>query len=172
MDKQLNARVNPELHNQIKKLSTDSKIIMNTLVETLLEIGLKYYLEGSLSTDSSSYITKDDLITFESGLLKKVESLINDSGINQAFNAIATDKTALSPEQKERVLNEVKKISTIDKHGKQITYSTGIDGSIVLRSVRGTDIRTLKKLDGNQLKEIGLRREVIGDQVKFYPIEY
>jgi hypothetical protein len=55
----------------------------------------------------------DDLITFEAGLLKKVESLINDSGISQALNAIATDKTALSPEQKERVLNEVKAVANL-----------------------------------------------------------
>lgn len=94
MDKQLNARVNPELHNQIKQLSSDSKIIMNTLVETLLEIGLKHYSESNISTDSNSYITKDDLITFESGLLKKVQSLIANSASGQA---LSIDSSSVNP---------------------------------------------------------------------------
>jgi hypothetical protein len=97
MDKQLNSRINPELHSQIKQLSIDSRIIMNTLVETLLEIGLKHYPERNMSTDSNSYITKDDLINFEAELLKKVETLINESGIDRA---IATDKTVVSPRKK------------------------------------------------------------------------
>jgi hypothetical protein len=94
MDKQLNARVKPELHNQIKQLSSDSKIIMNTLVETLLEIGLKHYQDGNIGIDSDRYITKDDLITFESGLLKKVESLIANSASGQAKSI---DSSSVNP---------------------------------------------------------------------------
>lgn len=111
MDKQLNARVNPGLHNQIKQLSSDSKIIMNTLVETLLEIGLKHYRDSNISTDSTSYVTKVDLIAFESGLLKKVESLIANSASGKALSIdsssvesspvinIATDSDRYSSEQ-------------------------------------------------------------------------
>jgi hypothetical protein len=82
MDKQLNARIKPDLHTKIKTLSSDTQIIMNTLVETLLEIGLKHYQSGSVSIDSDRYLTQDDLKTFEDRL-KKLESLIGNSATGQ-----------------------------------------------------------------------------------------
>ncbi|AFY75493.1 hypothetical protein Syn7502_03671 (plasmid) [Synechococcus sp. PCC 7502] len=117
MDKQLNARVNPDLHNQIKKLSSDSKIIMNTLVETLLEIGLKHYPESILSSDTS-YITKDDLISFESELLKKVESLIASA----SGQAKSIDGSSVKPSPVEYV-PQVKNIPSPDTHpvGTELT---------------------------------------------------
>jgi len=77
MDKQLNARINPNLHNQIKTLSTDTKIIMNTLVETLLEIGLKHYQSASVLVDSDRNLTQNDLQSLEDRL-KKLESMIGN----------------------------------------------------------------------------------------------
>ncbi len=82
-DKQLNARVREDLHNEIKNLSTDRKITMNTLVEDLLERGLKQYLESDISTDKNSYLTQDDLIGLEERL-GKLESLIANSLSGQA----------------------------------------------------------------------------------------
>jgi len=82
MDKQLNARIKPDLHTQIKNLSSDTKIIMNTLVETLLEIGLKHYQSGSVSIDSDRYLTQDDLKILDDRL-KKLESLIGNSATGQ-----------------------------------------------------------------------------------------
>jgi len=62
MDKQLNARINPDIYNRIKSVKSDSKLTMNTLVEQLLEIGLNAYLQGNLSPDSSSYISQVESI--------------------------------------------------------------------------------------------------------------
>jgi len=145
MDKQLNARVTPTIHAQIKKLSSESKVIMNTLVETLLEIGLKYYPDKSIAVDSNSYITKDDLIIFETELLKKVQSLITNSARVEATPKDSDRyedseaNTALSPEQKERVLNEVKKIATDSDPNLSLSYLESLD----LESMERNELRKL-----------------------------
>lgn len=118
MDKQLNARIKPDLHSQIKQLSSDSKIIINTLVETLLEIGLKHYRESNLAIDTTSYITKDDLITFESGLLKKVESLIASA----SGQAKSIDGSSVKPSPVEYA--EVKNIPSPDTHSVDTELTT------------------------------------------------
>ena len=98
MDKQLNARIKPDLHNQIKTLSSDTKIIMNTLVETLLEIGLKHYQSKSIAVDSNCYITQDDLKILEDRL-KKLESLVSNFAtgqtkqVEQSTKILPTSKT-------------------------------------------------------------------------------
>jgi len=53
---------------------------------------------------------------------------------------------------------------------KSITYQIAKDGSIVLRSLRGTDSRTLKKMNDSELKAIGLFKTLIGKDEKFFPI--
>jgi hypothetical protein len=53
---------------------------------------------------------------------------------------------------------------------KSITYQIAKDGSIVLRSLRGTDSRTLKRMNTQELKEIGLFKTLIGANEKFFPI--
>jgi len=53
---------------------------------------------------------------------------------------------------------------------KKLTYNIADDGSIVLRSLKGTDSRTLKKMSDQELREYGLTKTLIGDKEKFFPI--
>jgi len=60
--------------------------------------------------------------------------------------------------------------ATAPAKAKSITYQITKDGSIVLRSLRGTDSRTLKKMNDSELKAIGLFKTLIGKDEKFFPI--
>jgi hypothetical protein len=77
LDKQINARINPNLHRQLKEVSQTRDIILSTLIEKLLDIGLKHYLESDTAVDTSRYITRDDLTPIEDKL-KKLASQIMD----------------------------------------------------------------------------------------------
>jgi len=112
MDKQLNARIKPDLHNQIKTLSTDSKIIMNTLVETLLEIGLKHYQSNSIAVDSNRYITQDDLKILEDRL-KKLEMLFSKSATvqNKQVEQIELPSAIAIETTKTKPLGEITKVN-------------------------------------------------------------
>jgi len=76
MDKQLNARISPELYARIKSAQAGSKLTMNTLVEQLLEIGLNASLNGNVSTDSNCYVTQSDFESFRGEMLGKFKSLV------------------------------------------------------------------------------------------------
>ena len=56
--------------------------------------------------------------------------------------------------------------SKIKKPAKTITYNLADDGSVVLRSLKGTDSRTLKKMSDEQLQAIGFKKK----DDKIYPI--
>ncbi|NUN66876.1 hypothetical protein HCU40_19485 (plasmid) [Pseudanabaena biceps] len=54
----------------------------------------------------------------------------------------------------------------------QVTYSINHDGSVILRSLRGITIKALKRMNDQELKEIGLFKTLIGLNEKFFPSEY
>jgi len=53
---------------------------------------------------------------------------------------------------------------------KKLTYNIADDGSIVLRTLKGADSRTLKKMSDQELRQYGLTKTLIGDKEKFFPI--
>lgn len=74
-EKQINARINPKLHSQLKKICESRDVILSTLIERLIELGLPHYLETN--TVATEVATKDDLVDVDERL-KKLESQIND----------------------------------------------------------------------------------------------
>jgi hypothetical protein len=54
---------------------------------------------------------------------------------------------------------------------KNITYRLNHDGSVVLRSLKGIGFRDLKRMNDQQLKEIGLFKTLIGKDEKFFPVD-
>jgi hypothetical protein len=126
---------------------------------------------------------KNDLTPIEDKL-KKIESLIFDSPSGQANSKInridrlerlfasLNRKIELEEQKLIKPSPPVKNISTSNsRRGKEITFNTASDGSIVLRSIKGTDLRTFKKLTDAQLNEMGIRKVEIDGGIKFYPID-
>jgi hypothetical protein len=52
---------------------------------------------------------------------------------------------------------------------KQISYKLNHDGSVILRSLVGTSVKSLKRMSDHELKEIGLFKTLIGKDEKFFP---
>jgi len=172
MDKQLNARISPDIYNRIKAAKADSKLTMNTLVEQLLEIGLDGYLKGNLSPDSNSCVSQSDFDIFKGEVLGKLHSLINNP-LNQvdAIDApVQVANKAVEIENHPKTLDNPLQVATTAPtggKGKPITFDLSkSDGSVVLRSIKGTHVQNFKKLSDAALASIGVVRR--GD--KFYPI--
>jgi hypothetical protein len=53
----------------------------------------------------------------------------------------------------------------------KITYKRNPDGSIVLRSLVGIAMKTIKRLSDDELKALGLYREQIGLSTKYWEIQ-
>lgn len=124
---------------------------------------------------------KADLTPIEDNL-KKFEILTNSlSGqVSQEGDRLkaleryvaSLDRKLDLQEQKLIKPSPFKNISTSSsRRGKEITFNTASDGSIVLRSIKGTDLRTFKKLTDAQLNEMGIRKVEIDGGIKFYPID-
>ena len=169
MDKQLNARISPNLYARIKSAQVDSKLTTNTLVEQLLEIGLNAYLKGNISTDSNCYVTQSDFESFRGEMLGKFKSLTEQ--LSQAKTQNLTVSEILESTLPKRVVDiEADSKPPVNpvarQSAKAITYNLADDGSIVVRSVRGIDGKKLKTLTDEKLLAIGLER--LND--KFYPV--
>jgi len=173
MDKQLNARINPCLFNRIKAAKADSKLTMNTLVEQLLEIGLDGYLQGNVAIDSSSYVSQGDFDSFKGEVLGKLHSLMT-LPVSQVDAIVAPVQVAenkgVEIENHPKMLDKGVQVANTARtggKGKPITYDLSkSDGSVVLRSIKGTHPQTLKNLSDADLAARGLRRR----DDKFYPM--
>jgi len=172
MDKQLNARISPETYKRVKAAQADSKLTLNTLVERLLEIGLDAYLQGNVATDSNSYVSQVEFESFKGEVLGKFNSLIN-LPVNQVESIEALVQVAnkgIEIENHPKTLDNPLQVANTARtggKGKPITFDLSkSDGSVVLRSIKGTHPQNFKKLSDSDLASIGVLRR--GD--KFYPI--
>ena len=172
MDKQLNARINPDTYNRIKTAQADSKLTMNTLVEQLLEIGLDAYLKGNVATDSNSYVSQADFDSFKGEMLGKFDNLTKLLSQVDAIDApVQVANKGIEIENHPKTLDNPLQVANTARtggKGKPITFDLNkSDGSVLLRSVKGTHPQNFKKLSDSDLASIGVLRR--GD--KFYPIE-
>jgi len=53
----------------------------------------------------------------------------------------------------------------------KITYRFAPDGSMVLDSIKGINVKELKRMDDKQLENIGLCRGQFGVKTKYFPID-
>jgi len=170
MDKQLNARISPDIYNRIKTVKSDSKLTMNTLVEQLLEIGLDAYLKGNVATDSNSYVSQSDFDSFRGEMLGKLSSLVEQLKQVESIDALKAENKAIKTENHPETLDKPLKVAKIARTGGKvetpITYAINSDGSLIVRSIRGCRSSTLKTLSDDELVSIGVVRR--GD--KFYPL--
>jgi len=161
MDKQLNARISPEIHKRIKAAQADSKLTLNTLVERLLEIGLDAYLKGNLSPDSNCYVSQVEFESFKGEVLGKFHSLIN-SPVSQVDAIVAPVQVAnkgTEIENHPKMLDNPLQVANTAPTGgkvKPITFETNSDGSLIIRSIRGIRAGTLKTLSDDELVSIGI----------------
>jgi len=171
MDKQLNARINPDTYNRIKTAQADSKLTMNTLVEQLLEIGLDAYLSQSLATDSNSYVSQSDFESFRGEVLGKLRNLTEQiSQVESIAPVQVAENKGVGIENHPKTLTkplQVAKIALTGGKVKTITYDTNPDGSVRIKSIRGLRSETFKKLSDAELASIGVVRR----GSKFYPID-
>jgi len=171
MDRQLNARISPETYDRIKTAQADSKLTMNTLVEQLLEIGLDAYLQGDVATDSNSYVSQGDFESFKGEMLGKLQSLTEQ--LSRVDSIVApvqvAENKAIEKNHNQTLDNglQVAKNARTGGNVKEITYDLSkSDGSVVLRSIKGTHVKTFKNLSDADLASIGLVRRAD----KFHPL--
>jgi len=170
MDKQLNARINPDTYNRIKTAQADSKLTLNTLVEQLLEIGLDAYLKGNVATDSNSYVSQSDFDSFRGEILGKLSNLTEQLSQVESIDALVqVGNKGVGIENHPKTLAKPLQVANTARTGskvKPITYDTNPDGSVKIKSIRGVRAGTLKSLSDEDLRSSGVVRR--GD--KFYPL--
>jgi hypothetical protein len=124
-------------------------------------------LDCSINLESIKGIEIQDLKLLESWQLKEL-------GLKREYDEVQ-GKLKFFPIHSDKALKCLEPDALVSEKAtspakKSITYQIAKDGSIVLRSLRGTDSRTLKRMNTQDLKEIGLFKTLIGANEKFFPI--
>jgi len=124
-------------------------------------------LDCSINLESIKGIEIQDLKLLESWQLKEL-------GLKREYDEVQ-GKLKFFPIHSDKALKCLEPDALVSEKAtspakKSITYQIAKDGSIVLRSLRGTDSRTLKRMNTQELKEIGLFKTLIGANEKFFPI--
>ena len=124
-------------------------------------------LDCSINLESIKGIEIQDLKLLESWQLKEL-------GLKREYDEVQ-GKLKFFPIHSDKALKCLEPDALVSEKAtspakKSITYQISKDGSIVLRSLRGTDSRTLKRMNTQELKEIGLFKTLIGANEKFFPI--
>ncbi len=126
-----------------------------------IEAIVKAYLDKHLHSHVDSYMIRKEAIDIEPHVVTEslpiIEAIAN-------ITAPSIEKSLDS-----EVLNEA---ITESNKSQKVTYSINHDGSVILRSLRGITIKALKRMNDQELKEIGLFKTLIGLNEKFFPSEY
>lgn|GEM_PF-3123942 len=92
--------------------------------------------------------------------------------ISGNFTQKDLDKAAKKGTKRQSSRSETIADPTIEKSAtKQITYQLNRDGSVILRSLVGTSIKVLKRMNDKELQAIGLVKTLIGANEKFFPTD-
>ena len=78
---------------------------------------------------------------------------------------------ASPPNEEPHSGNALSDVIAATAKANNITYRLNHDGSVVLRSLKGIGFRDLKRMNDQQLKEIGLFKTLIGKDEKFFPVD-
>ena len=180
-----------DMHNALSNFALDHNIIKDDkpIISEALITALKIGLGTDGNTDVSQSVRQPD---FEAMITEAIAPLLTRIETLEAVSREVTpsEKKPLTQanltENDAQPIIEAASIQTVDtktstdllqeamistsskikKPAKTITYNLADDGSIVWRSLKGTDSRTLKKLSDEQLQAIGFERK----DDKIYPI--
>jgi len=151
--------------NTVKADRETVEAIVKASVETAVKTSVEAIVKASVKTSIEPLQNQVDAIA------KKLSSLVEQ--LNQVDAIVAPVQVAnkgVEIENHPKTLDnglQVANTSPTGGKGKPITYDLSkSDGSVVLRSIKGTHVQTLKKLSDSDLASIGLVRR--GD--KFYPV--
>jgi len=150
--------------NTVKADRETVEAIVKASVEASVKTSVEAIVKASVKTSIEPLQNQVDAIA------KKLLNLINNP-INQveSIAPVQVENKAIQTENHPKTLDKplkVAKTALTGGKGKEITYATNSDGSLIVRSIRGCRSSTLKTLSDDELVSIGVVRR--GD--KFYPL--